>query len=105
MEQTTENFKLILALIRTELSVNAMILALHRSGFNNERHVYDLSAQIMRLIGFTEKESDRDEVLEFYANKMNRLTTDNLMEKTEKINETVMLFYSELLAYKKYIDR
>ncbi len=96
MEQTTKEFKLIQALLKTELSVNAMVQALYKAGFNCERNVYDLSMQVMELIGFTTAARETDELLHFYVTTLDRLTEQHLLEDTENINEVVQLFYTEL---------
>ncbi len=101
MEQETTPFQLTLALLRTELSVNAMVMALDKAGFVSEHNVYDLSMQVMELIGFTAEDREKDEVLEFYVRTLDCLTEQQLQPTPPNINDTVLQFYTDLLAEKK----
>ena len=102
MDQSFHNFKLIMALLKAELSVNAMLMALSKVGFRSERNIYGLHEQLFVLIGFSREEMEKDELLDFYITKLDCLTQDHLLESTENIHETALSLYAALL-YKRSI--
>ena len=100
MQPTPNQLKLIQALLKNELSVNAVMLGLYKVGFNYERNVYFLSTEIMELMGFSKAVCDGDKLLHFYVRTLDRLTDEHLLNDTGDINEAAGEFYSELLNWK-----
>jgi hypothetical protein len=99
MQPTPKQLKLLQALLKNELSVNAVILGLYRIGFNYERNVHCLGTEIMELVGFSEEACESDELLHFYVRTLDQLTEEYLLKDTGNIDEVAMLFYSELLGW------
>ena len=101
MQPTPKQLKLLLALLKNELSVNAVMLGLYRVGFNYERNVHCLSTEIMELIGFSEEACESDELLHFYVRTLDALTEEHLLKDTENIDVVAGKFYTALLGWKE----